>query len=386
MNNCMAEKTGWRKTISFVHGVALAGLVGALAGCASTTATVQPREFSALQPAIAHTTLSGPAAATDVGVAAPGLADEPKELPDPYEKTNRSVFEFNQQLNSAIIYPAAKVYREAVPKVVHEAAESFVGNLSEPVVFANDVLQLRGRAATMTLARFALNTTFGFGGLFDVATKENLPRQSGDFGQTLYVWGAHDSSYLLLPIVGPANTRDLFGTTAEFLVTIPVGAAIPARLASFGNALGAAGMVASPMAKLDKVGEMQALEESSIDFYVMMRSVVTQKRKAELEEARATSDWTRFSTAEETAAAAPATFVAPDKSLAPRRRETVDDRPSERRPAARRCQERAGIHPAESIAKGVDLVPRHGRRALEKHWSRGEEIWPQGKSCCECRS
>ena len=45
----------------------------------------------------------------------------------------------------------------------------------ELLVFANDVLQLRLQAAATTVGRFAINSTLGVAGLFDVATRRNLP-------------------------------------------------------------------------------------------------------------------------------------------------------------------------------------------------------------------
>ena len=149
------------------------------------------------------------------------LPDEPRRSRDPLEKMNRSVFERNQRFNHAVVYPVAKAYRNNVPEPVRNSVEAFASNLTEPMVFANDVLQLRLGAAATTVGRFAINSTIGVGGLFDVATRQNLPRQSGDLGQTLYVWGMRDSPYLVLPVIGPTNVRDLVGTTAEFVATHP---------------------------------------------------------------------------------------------------------------------------------------------------------------------
>ena len=133
------------------------------------------------------------------------------------------------RFNHSVIYPAAKAYHNVVPEPVRNSIENFVSNLDEPFVFANDVLQLRLEAAATTVGRFAVNSTVGVGGLFDVATKQKLPQQSGDFGQTLYVWGMRNSPYLVLPVIGPTNVRDLIGTTVEIATAIPTFAAtIPA--------------------------------------------------------------------------------------------------------------------------------------------------------------
>ena len=92
-----------------------------------------------------------------------------------------------------------------------------------------------------------MNSTFGVLGLFDVASREKLPRQSGDFGQTLYVWGARDSEYLVAPIIGPTTTRDLIGSTVEFVALTPVNWLAPVRIAAEARELGVAGSTATTL-------------------------------------------------------------------------------------------------------------------------------------------
>jgi phospholipid-binding lipoprotein MlaA len=215
---------------------------------------------------------------------------EPPEISDPLEKQNRAVFEGNQQVNQEIIYPLARAYNENIPEEVRDRIDAFTTNLGEPVVFANNILQLRMQAAATTLGRFALNSTVGIGGLFDVAATQQMPHQSGDFGQTLYVWGVRDSPYLVLPILGPTNVRDAVGSGIELAAQIPAAGLYPAGLASTvaGN-VATAGTVLGPVSDLRRVGDMEALEQSSLDFYSMLRSVSDQKRQAELREALETS-------------------------------------------------------------------------------------------------
>ena len=88
-------------------------------------------------------------------------------------------------------------------------------------------------AAATTAGRFAMNSTIGVGGLFDVASKEKLQPQTGDFGQTLYVWGMRRSDYLVVPVIGPTNVRDLIGTTVDFVATIPAGGLAAVRAGGF---------------------------------------------------------------------------------------------------------------------------------------------------------
>jgi phospholipid-binding lipoprotein MlaA len=278
------------KTFSILGRAAAIALAAALSACAAGGKSMPSPELLAshnpsVEPKDTQAALDAP---KDVA----SLPDESQEVSDPLERMNRSVFERNQRFNHAVVYPVANAYHNSVPEPVRNSVEAFASNLSEPMVFANDVVQLRLGAAATTLGRFAVNSTFGVAGLFDVATRQNLPHQSGDLGQTLYVLGMRDSPYLVLPVIGPTNIRDLIGTTVEFAATLPAGGVLPAQIAATVNDLTVVGTVASPFTKLGQADQMQELEEGSIDFYSMLRSVVYQKRQAELQEALETSGWT----------------------------------------------------------------------------------------------
>jgi phospholipid-binding lipoprotein MlaA len=212
-------------------------------------------------------------------LSSPAKAPASGELMEPI---NRSVFDNNQQFNHAVIYPLAKTYHDTVPEPVRDSIDAFTVNLNEPFVFANNILQLRLAAATTTFGRFMLNSTLGIGGLIDVASTQGLARQTGDFGQTLYVWGVRNSEFIVVPVVGPTNVRDAFGNGVEVAAQIFLGAILPTSTATAASQVGVVGTVASPVASLGKVEQMQELELSSLDFYSMMRSVVEQKRQAEL--------------------------------------------------------------------------------------------------------
>ena len=216
--------------------------------------------------------------------------EAPKAISDPHETLNRTVFEANQKFNHVLLYPTAKAYNECVPQYMRDRLDAFTANLGEPMVFANDILQLRFKAAATTIGRAGLNSTIGLGGLFDVASTQGLAKQSGDFGQTMYVWGYRESAYLVLPIIGPTNVRDAIGNGVEFGVQqIPTAALLPAAVATIANNVSLTGSVTGPLTNISKAGDMQGLEESSIDFYSMLRSVSSQKRQAELQEALDTS-------------------------------------------------------------------------------------------------
>ena len=80
---------------------------------------------------------------------------------------------------------------------------------------------------------------------------------------------------------------------------------------TFTTGVNISGSTASTLSKVDKVGDLETLEASSIDFYVMLQSVVTQKRDAELKEALAQSGWTTFSNARTLETASTGSFQKP---------------------------------------------------------------------------
>lgn len=310
-----------RVLLSIVERAVAVALAAMLSACAASAPSLPSAAFVGSRDASdkpkSEASISAP---TDVA----SLPGDEAEVSDPFEKMNRSTFERNMRFNHSVIYPAAKAYHNVVPEPVRNSIDNFVSNLDEPFVFANDLLQLRLEAATTTVGRFAINSTVGVGGLFDVATKQKLPQQSGDFGQTLYVWGMRNSPYLVLPVIGPTNVRDLFGTTVELAAAIPAfataiptlatatptGSLLPTHIATAANNLSVAGSVASPFTKLDQADQMAELEDSSIDFYSMLRSVVNQKRQAELDEALQTSGWTNGRRENSNGAAGPDPIVA----------------------------------------------------------------------------
>ena len=129
--------------------------------------------------------LSAASLAALVSACAGAPHDASLPITDPNEQFNRGVLHVNQ----VVLDPPATVIK-SVPGVIRDRFQDLDANLKEPRVFANDVLQGRFRAAGITVGRFIINTTFGIGGLFDCRRNGgNLPQQTGDFGQTLFVYG-----------------------------------------------------------------------------------------------------------------------------------------------------------------------------------------------------
>ncbi|MBY0612478.1 MAG: VacJ family lipoprotein [Beijerinckiaceae bacterium] len=197
---------------------------------------------------------------------------------DPYEQTNRAVFNANNVVYDIALRPVAGAYITVVPSLIRQRISSGINNLEEPRILANNILQLRPNAAYKTFGRFMINSTLGVGGLFDVATWGGLERQTGDFGQTLYVYGVSSGPYLVLPIFGPSTVRDTVGKIVDE-ASDPGTYAID-RVGGFWPTL-AIGVVGS----LERIDGLDDVEAGSIDAYSRLRSVYLQKRASELGDA-----------------------------------------------------------------------------------------------------
>src|SRR5262245_43761028 len=191
---------------------------------------------------------------------------------DPNEDMNRRVMAANQE----VLRPASEFVRTAIPGPVRDRLRDLNTNLKQPRVFVNNVLQARFDAATHTGARFVMNTLFGLGGFVDVASHAGVPQESGDFGQTLFVWGVADGPYVVRPYLGPATLRDSVGSTVD-MVADPVGWAIGSQVAL--------SVSTSLLDAAERLGQLKQAEDASIDFYSFVRSAYYQTRRAELREA-----------------------------------------------------------------------------------------------------
>ncbi len=218
-------------------------------------------------------------------VALAGCATMPAEraADDPLEPLNRVVLDVNTALDKAVIRPVAEAYRDVVPRYARERIRSVIDNFAEPRIFANDVLQGRTEAAGITLNRFVVNSTIGLAGMFDVAAERGFPKQTGDFGQTLYAWGVNDGPYLVLLFFGPSNFRDTLGLGVD-LFTTPPGVFVP------GHAGFVVGFVVGTIDGVDlRSRNIEALDEvaaGSLDYYLHLKSIAQQLRRAQLREAR----------------------------------------------------------------------------------------------------
>ena len=129
---------------------------------------------------------------------------------DPWEGFNRSMFAFNDTLDTYALKPLAQGYRTVTPDFVETGIGNFFNNVGEVRNLTNNLLQGKLHAAGVDTARLLFNSTFGLLGFFDVASKMGLQRNDEDFGQTLGAWGLGSGPYLVLPFLGPSTVRDGF--------------------------------------------------------------------------------------------------------------------------------------------------------------------------------
>ena len=134
---------------------------------------------------------------------------------DPLEPINRGFFWFNDKLYFYVLKPAAKVFR-VVPKPARRSVRNFFSNLITPIRFGSALLQFKFKDAGTELGRLILNTTIGFGGLFDPAKKHfGMEKKDEDFGQVLGFYGLGPGFYIVWPFLGPSNLRDTAGIAGD---------------------------------------------------------------------------------------------------------------------------------------------------------------------------
>lgn len=200
------------------------------------------------------------------------------QINDPYEEANRGRFETHVALHRHIIDPVENAYRAVVPRPMRVGLHNFLTNLEMPSILANDVFQGEVRRAGGTLSRFVVNSTIGIAGIFDVAEGWGIPYRDDDFGATLASYGVGEYPYLLVPVIGPSNPRDLTGKIVDVLLNPIQYVALPGGvLTSVGH---------SGLHELDKrsedAGRLDALTHTAPDPYAVERSTARARRRAEI--------------------------------------------------------------------------------------------------------
>ena len=138
---------------------------------------------------------------------------------DPFESTNRIVFEISDDLDTMIIRPVAEIYRDVTPRFIKNSVTNFFYNLSEVDTIINQLLQGKIVLAGQDSLRFLINSTIGIVGFVDEATRVGFERHDEDFGQTVGYWGVPAGPYVFLPLIGPSTIRDSFSKPTSWFLS-----------------------------------------------------------------------------------------------------------------------------------------------------------------------
>lgn len=194
-----------------------------------------------------------------------------KNPQDPFEGYNRAMTSFNDGVDQAVLRPVAKTYQSVTPQPIRTGVSNFFGNIGDLWSMVNHGLQGNGEKTYTHLVRFTTNTVLGFGGILDLASEMQLPRDKQDFGLTLGSWGVQPGPYLVLPLLGPSTVRDT--------VALPVDAQ--------GNLLGELSPVSHRNAltvlrlvdtRTNLLGVTDSLDAAALDRYSLMRDFYLKQR------------------------------------------------------------------------------------------------------------
>ena len=133
-----------------------------------------------------------------------------KEINDPLEGMNRSVFKFNQGFDKYILKPVNTEY-EKLPDNIKIGVSNHVTWVSTPITIVNSAIQLEAENFSTSSIKFLLNSlTLGFYDL-DPETKY----KTRDFGSSLANYNVSSGPYIVLPILGPRSLRHFSGNIVD---------------------------------------------------------------------------------------------------------------------------------------------------------------------------
>ena len=204
-----------------------------------------------------------------------GCATKGSTPGDPLESYNRAVFKFNDTVDNVALKPAATAYKQVLPQFVQTGVNNFFGNLGDVWSAANNLMQGKGEAGMSDFTRFTLNTTFGLGGLLDIASEAGLQKHNEDFGQTLGYWGMPSGPYFVLPLLGPSTVRDAAATPLD-MAADPWTYVDPTATRSWGTAV----RIVDKRAQLLDASNL--VEGAALDRYVFIRDGYLQRRESQV--------------------------------------------------------------------------------------------------------
>lgn len=200
-----------------------------------------------------------------------GCAQAPSRV-DPLEPMNRALYSFHDAVDTAVIKPVAQAYIDIVPALVRRGVTNVFNNIEDLFSAFNGLLQGKPDKAGDDLGRVMLNTMWGLGGIFDLASDVGVERGDEDFGQTFAVWGLPQGPYLFVPFFGPTTLRDGTG----WLVRLGLGPVGYIPDVPFRNSLYGVGAV-DLRAQLIGAGDL--VDTAALDKYLFIRNAYLQRRR-----------------------------------------------------------------------------------------------------------
>lgn len=196
---------------------------------------------------------------------------------DPIEGVNRGVYDFNEGLDTYALEPASEGWTRVTTDGVRTSVDNFFTNLEAPGYVLNDLLQGKAADAGRESVRFVVNSTVGLLGLFDPASAWlGLEGRAEDFGQTLGVWGVDSGPYLVLPLFGPSDTRDVTQYPVAHYTNVLTYVTLDTL--TFG-ALTALNVVNT---RAQVAGAARFRDDAAVDPYVFTRSAYRQYRRGQI--------------------------------------------------------------------------------------------------------
>lgn len=192
---------------------------------------------------------------------------------DPYEKFNRKIFAFNSAVDYVLLKPITLGYKKITNTYIRARVSSFLDNLNTPVTVINYGFQTNYNGVTKSLWRFIINTTLGIGGLFDIASKVGLEVTKQSVGSTLAHYGVGPGPYLVIPLLGGTNARDI----TDSIFTNLLNPVMYYTHRDFATTIFALQVIDSRFALLPFT---DYVEHSSTDPYVTFRSATHQNRES----------------------------------------------------------------------------------------------------------
>ncbi len=197
------------------------------------------------------------------------------------ETYNRAMFSFNTTVDDYVMKPVAKGYRAATNDFIRERVHNFFENLREPASAINHTLQGNLIDSGKSIGRFAINTTLGLLGTFDVAGGWGLTKNKTGFDATLAKWCVPDGPFIVLPFLGPSTPRNTVGLAGDALANPTYWADYYATFGkdwekySFYYGLTALGFISLREENLEFLDNLTA---TSVDVYGTIKSAFIQNR------------------------------------------------------------------------------------------------------------